>query len=66
MDPSEGYKEARKLLEKEYGDHFKVSMPYVNKFLKWSLIQTEDAPAVKHLSFTSQVQKYYDERVSHE
>lgn len=31
MDPSEGYKEARKLLEKEYGDPFKVSMAFVNK-----------------------------------
>lgn len=36
MDPSEGYKEARRLLEKEYGDPFKVSMAYVNKALKWS------------------------------
>ena len=50
MDPSEGYKEARKLLEKEYGDPFKVSMAYVNKVLKWSPIQTEDAPALKRFS----------------
>lgn len=50
MDPSEGYKEARKLLEKEYGDPFKVSMAYVNRVLKWSPIQTEDAPALKRFS----------------
>ena len=27
MDPSEGYEEARRLLEKEYGDPFKESLP---------------------------------------
>ena len=50
MDPSEGYEEARRLLEKEYGDPFKVSMAYVNKALKWSPIQPDDAPALKRLS----------------
>ena len=50
MDPSEGYKEARLLLEKEYGDPFKVSVAYVNKALKWSPIQPEDAPALKRFS----------------
>ena len=48
MDPSVGYKEARKLLEKEYGDPFKVLMAYVTKVLKWSPI--EDAPALKRFS----------------
>lgn len=50
MDPAEGYKEARRLLEKEYGDPFKVSMAYVNKALKWSPIQPDDAPALKRFS----------------
>ena len=50
MDPAEGYKEARKLLEKEYGDPFKVSMAHVNKALKRSPIQPEDAPALKRFS----------------
>ena len=50
MDPSEGYTEARRLLEKEYGDPFKVSMAYVNKALKWAPIQPDDAPALKRLS----------------
>lgn len=36
MNHSEGYKEARRLLEKEYGDPFKVSIAYVNKALSWS------------------------------
>ena len=50
MDPSEGYKGARKLLEKKYGDPFKVPMAYVNKVLKSSPIQTENAPALKCFS----------------
>lgn len=52
MDPAEGYKEARRLLEKEYGDPFKVSMAYENKALKWSPIQSEDAPALNVSRFS--------------
>lgn len=33
MDPPEGYNEARRLLKKEYGDPFKVSMAYVTGHL---------------------------------
>ena len=50
MDPSEGYKEARRLLEKEYGDPFKVSMAYVNKALGWSPVRPDDASGLKRLS----------------
>ena len=50
IDPAEGYKEARRLLEKEYRDPFKVSMAYVNKALELSPIQSEDAPAPKRFS----------------
>ena len=41
---SEGYKEARKQLEKGYGDPFKVSMAYVNKVLKWSHLNELNHP----------------------
>lgn len=50
MDPPEGYNEARRLLKKEYGDPFKVSMAYVNRAFKWSPIQPEDVPALKCFS----------------
>ena len=43
VDSSEGYKEAKRLLEKEYGDPFKISMAYVDKALSWSPIQWDDA-----------------------
>jgi len=48
MDPAEGYKEERRLLEKEYRDPFKVSMAYVNKALEQSPIQS--ALALKRFS----------------
>ena len=67
MGPSEGYKEARKLLEKECRDPFKVSMLYVNRIIKLSPSQTEDAPALKRLLlFLVKCRKCYDERASHE
>ena len=51
MNPSKGYKEARRLLAKEYGDPFKVSMAYVSKALRWSPIQRDDALTLKRFSF---------------
>ena len=51
MNPSEGYKLARRLLAKEYGDPFKVSMAYVSKALRWSPIQRDDALTLKRFSF---------------
>ena len=51
MNPSEGYKEARRLLVKEYGDPFKVSMAYVSKAFRWSPIQRDDVLTLKRFSF---------------
>ena len=51
MESSKGYKEAKRLLEKEYGDPFKISMAYVDKALNWSPIQWDDAQSLKRLSF---------------
>lgn len=51
MDFFEGYKEVRKLLEKEYGDFFKVLMVYVNRVFKWFLIQIEDVLVLKCFLF---------------
>jgi hypothetical protein len=51
MEPSEGYLTARDLLDKEYGDPYKVSMAYVNKLLNWPIVKYEDSSGLKHLSF---------------
>ena len=50
LDPEEGYKEARRLLEKEYGDPYKISIAFVNKALSWTPVKN-DAAALKRFSF---------------
>ena len=49
MDASVGYREARELLQKEYGDPYKVSMAYVEKVLSWLIIKSEDNIGLKSL-----------------
>lgn len=39
MDPDAGYIEARRLLQKEYGDPYKISTAYLNKILHWDPIK---------------------------
>ena len=51
IEPDEGYVEARRLLEKEYGDPYKVSNAFLQKLLSWSIIKYEDGPALKRFSF---------------
>lgn len=51
MDFFEGYKEVRRLLEKEYGDFFKVLMVYVNKVFGWFLVWLDDVLGLKCLLF---------------
>ena len=41
---------ARKLLEKEYGDPFKISTAYINKVLSWPIIKQEDSLGLKRLA----------------
>ena len=50
IDPINGYHEARKLLEKEYGDPFKISTAYINKVLTWPIIKQEDSLGLKRLA----------------
>jgi hypothetical protein len=50
LDPNEGYDEARKLLEEEYGDPYKISIAYTNRVLKWPNVKYDDAISLKHLS----------------
>ena len=51
LDPEEGYKEARRLLEKEHGDPYKISIAFVNKALSWASIKYDDAASLKRFSF---------------
>lgn len=50
MDPSAGYREARALLESEYGDPYKTSMAYINKILDWPVIKYDDGQGLKRFS----------------
>ena len=50
MDPINGNHEARKLVEKEYGDPFKISTAYINKVLTWPIIKQQDSLGLQHLA----------------
>lgn len=50
MDSDEGYAEARRLLKKEYGDPYKISMAYLHKILNWSPIKSDEGKALKSFS----------------
>ena len=50
MEPDEGYMEARRLLEKEYGDPYKVSSAYMGKLTSCPALKYDDGPALKSLS----------------
>ncbi|XP_064100885.1 uncharacterized protein LOC135211510 [Macrobrachium nipponense] len=39
MNASEGYIEAKRLLDKVYGDPYKVSMAYIDKLTKWPQVE---------------------------
>ena len=47
IEPDEGYKEARRLLQKEYGDSHKVSPAYMKKLTEWPFLKYDDWPALK-------------------
>ena len=50
MNPDAGYREARRILEKEYGDPYKVSRAYINKAIQWQPIKHDDGSALKKFS----------------
>ena len=50
MDPEEGYSEARQLLQKEYGDPYKIFTAYINKIIQWAPIKLEGNHGLKRLS----------------
>ena len=47
MDHTTGYYEAMSLLEKEYGDPYKISVAYIDKILSWPNIKHDDSHALK-------------------
>lgn len=51
IEPDEGYQEAQKLLEKEYGDTYKISTAYMQKLTSWPALKYDDGPALKRFSF---------------
>ncbi|XP_071088920.1 uncharacterized protein [Haliotis cracherodii] len=50
MSQFDGYTEARELLDKEYGDPYKVSMSYINQVLLWPDIKYDDSQKLKKFS----------------
>ena len=50
MEPDEGYTEARQLLEKKYGNPYKVSSAYMRKLTSRPTLKYDDGPALKSLS----------------
>jgi hypothetical protein len=50
MDPELGYTEARNLLDKEYGDPYKLSIMFLNKINDWPVLKQDDNVGIKYLS----------------
>ena len=50
MAPEAGYTEARRLLQKEYGDPYKISTAYLNKIIHWAPVRYDDNQSLKRLS----------------
>lgn len=51
IEPDEGYTEARKLLQREHGDPYKVSNAFMQKLSSWPVIKYDDGLALKRFSF---------------
>ena len=50
MESSEGYKNARRLLEEQYGNPYVISTAYINKALTWPTIKADNTAELKHFS----------------
>lgn len=46
MPPDRGFKEAKRLLQKQYGDELMIASAYIDKALKWPHIKAEDGKAL--------------------
>ncbi len=50
LEPEQGYSEARRLLQDEYGDSYKISTAYISKVLNWTVIKYDDEVGLKRFS----------------
>ena len=50
LEPDVGYKEARRLLDKEYGDPYKVFNAFIQRLSNWPVIKCDDGPSLKRFS----------------
>ena len=50
MDPGLGYIESRTLLDKEYGDPYKLSLTLLKEINGWSVLKQDDNVGIKHFS----------------
>ena len=42
MNADTGYLEARRILEREFGDTYKISIAYVNRVMSWTQMKDDD------------------------
>ncbi|XP_046551558.1 uncharacterized protein LOC124261295 [Haliotis rubra] len=50
MNPESGYEQARSLLDKKFGNKYKLAAAYMDKALKWPAIKSEDSDALTSFS----------------
>lgn len=53
MDPSKGYREAKRLLQENFGDYLRVTMAYMDKALKWTNIKSDDGKELQSYGLTA-------------
>ncbi len=50
MDPQRGYKEAKRLLKRHYGNDILIANAYQDRIVNWSPISSEDGRALHSFS----------------
>lgn len=50
LEPDEGYANARRLIEKKFGDEFRIASAYQYKALNWPSVKSEDGSALSRFS----------------
>lgn len=50
MHPDRGYVEAKKLLNKHFGNEYTIASAYIERALKWPVIRSEDGEALTELA----------------
>ena len=50
MDPNRGYQNAKKMLQNNYGNEYKIASAYIERALNWPVIKAEDPKALRTVS----------------